>query len=201
MKIFCGDFYLSLEVKEKSEILEQVYSAKEIFELITQKHNTKECYTLHFSSLSSLGNFYQELSRFFCIVPAAGGIVITPSLKVLLIYRRGKWDLPKGKIDNDESAATAAQREVQEETGIQGIRLVSFLYKTYHIYEQKAQWFLKPTAWYIFYCSQEDQSFTPQQAEEIEEVKWFELQELNLSQLDTYATIREILMLLRHKYL
>jgi polyphosphate kinase len=56
------------------------------------------------------------------IVPAAGGIVTHSSdgeQQVLLIHRPryGDWSFPKGKVDDGETAAEAALREVLEETG------------------------------------------------------------------------------------
>ncbi len=67
-------------------------------------------------------------------VPAAGGIVIRNE-KFLFIFRNGKWDLPKGKIDAGESAEEAALREVAEECGIEGHRIIKKLPSTFHIYD------------------------------------------------------------------
>jgi 8-oxo-dGTP pyrophosphatase MutT (NUDIX family) len=48
----------------------------------------------------------------------AGGLVINKDSKVLFIYRKNKWDLPKGKLDEGENLEEAAIREVVEETGL-----------------------------------------------------------------------------------
>ena len=48
----------------------------------------------------------------------AGGLVINNNNKVLFIYRKNKWDLPKGKPDKGENLEEAALREVVEETGL-----------------------------------------------------------------------------------
>lgn len=54
-------------------------------------------------------------------VLAAGGIVLrrdeTPLIAVVRLRKRNEWVLPKGKLDEGESARDAAQREVLEETG------------------------------------------------------------------------------------
>src|SRR5260221_6848526 len=54
-------------------------------------------------------------------VLAAGGIVLrqeeTPLIAVVRLRKRNEWVLPKGKLDDGETARDAAVREVVEETG------------------------------------------------------------------------------------
>ena len=54
-------------------------------------------------------------------VLAAGGIVLrsgeTPLIAVVRLRKRNEWVLPKGKLDDGETARDAAMREVVEETG------------------------------------------------------------------------------------
>jgi 8-oxo-dGTP diphosphatase len=54
-------------------------------------------------------------------VLAAGGIVLrqaeTPEVAVVRLRKRNEWVLPKGKLDDGETARDAAMREVVEETG------------------------------------------------------------------------------------
>src|ERR1700730_7271010 len=54
----------------------------------------------------------------FQVILAAGGLVMDQHKQVLLIHRKGKWDLPKGKLDKKESLEACALREVKEETGL-----------------------------------------------------------------------------------
>ncbi len=43
---------------------------------------------------------------------------------LLLQYASGHWDLPKGKIEQNETKEQAALRELHEETGLQGATLI-----------------------------------------------------------------------------
>ena len=52
------------------------------------------------------------------LVKAGGGLVVSPEQQILMIFRKGKWDLPKGKVDESEDLLACALREVKEVTGI-----------------------------------------------------------------------------------
>lgn len=67
---------------------------------------------------------------------AAGGVVIGPQNKILIVSQNGNaWSLPKGHIDNNESAQEAAIREIAEESGISKLNYVKKLgtYKRYRM--------------------------------------------------------------------
>lgn len=105
-------------------------------------------------------------------VPAAGGVVENTVLdKTLFIFRRGSWDLPKGKIDEGEEAPAAALREVKEETGLQQLQMGEALPTTYHTYRnQKNKRVLKPTYWYRM--STVEEGLIPEEGEGIEKAEW-----------------------------
>ena len=87
------------------------------------------------------------------------------------MFRRGKWDLPKGKLDPGESLETCAQREVKEETGISHLELIRFLLVTEHEYEERGKLILKETHWWLMKTSG-NQKLIPQTEEDITELKW-----------------------------
>lgn len=91
---------------------------------------------------------YQNFVKHFKIIEAAGGLVKNPSNELLFIFRNGVWDLPKGKVEKNESLSDAALREVEEECGIADLQLESFFDKTYHIYNCKSQLIFKITHWF-----------------------------------------------------
>ncbi|GAB5519089.1 MAG: hypothetical protein RhofKO_13400 [Rhodothermales bacterium] len=107
------------------------------------------------------------------LVVAAGGYVVRSGKKkpeVLLIYRRGKWDLPKGKLEKGESIEDCALREVQEEVGIKKLKTLEPAGTTFHTYPEKGKLKLKTTYWYLMHTP--ETVFTPQTEEDIEEVAW-----------------------------
>ena len=67
----------------------------------------------------------------FEVIEAAGGVVVKDE-KMLFIFRKKKWDLPKGKLEAQETIEFCALREVQEECGISDLEIISRLIKTYH---------------------------------------------------------------------
>ena len=105
----------------------------------------------------------------FKIVKAGGGLVVKDG-KILLIYRLGMWDLPKGKLKRDEPVDQGALREVEEECNI-GVSIVTKLPSTWHSYAFKGTKILKKTSWFLMACH-DDAQMRPQVEEDIQEVRW-----------------------------
>lgn len=107
----------------------------------------------------------------------AGGGIITrmgkKNLKVLLIFRKGKWDIPKGKQEPGESIKKCAKREVCEELGIPKVKVIQFLDTTVHGYREPDAFIVKTTYWY--HMSTTSETFVPQAEEKITDVKWFSI--------------------------
>jgi 8-oxo-dGTP pyrophosphatase MutT (NUDIX family) len=122
---------------------------------------------------------------------AAGGIVQNENGEILLQLRKGKWDLPKGKLDVGESIEECAVREVEEETGLKNIRLGELIGTTLHFYNEKGKDFEKETFWYDMRVSGE-QNLVPQIEEDILELKWVKERELSPYLKNTYDNIIDI---------
>jgi 8-oxo-dGTP pyrophosphatase MutT (NUDIX family) len=104
-------------------------------------------------------------------VVAGGGYVGCPlpdDVALLLIYRRGVWDLPKGTRDSGESVEGCARREVQEEVGIEALRLVHPLGTTQHGYVDGDRYAVKTTHWYLMRTP--ERAFEPDRREGIRRV-------------------------------
>lgn len=129
----------------------------------------------------------------FNYIEAAGGLVLNPKGELLMIYRNGHWDLPKGKMENGETPEQTAIREVEEECGIKQIKIVESLISTYHIFSQNRNNCIKRTYW--FEMSSKDTSKPKAQEEEgIEEAKWMPAGELKKVMGKVYLSLQEVLL-------
>jgi len=126
------------------------------------------------------------------LVRAGGGLVENEKAEVLFIFRRGKWDLPKGKLDPGETLETCALREVEEETGVGQLKLIKFLLITEHEYEESGQAILKETHWWLMKTSV-NQPLIPQTEEDITELKWMGPPDFKIVQQNTYPGILDVL--------
>ena len=130
---------------------------------------------------------------------SAGGGVVTKEgkrdLKVLLIHRKGLWDIPKGKLDPGETIRQCAKREVKEELGIKKVKVLDFLDTTTHGYEDGKYYTVKTTHWYHMKTS--ETKFVPQKSEKITDVKWFSL--TKAKQVLGHKTLIRLLSRVEHK--
>jgi len=130
--------------------------------------------------------------RHFKAIEAAGGIVQNTNKDILFIFRLGKWDLPKGKVEAGEDLETCALREVEEETGLKHLLLKKKLGETYHTYNAFGKHFLKVSHWYQIIAGKKQQ-LVPQTEEDITEVKWISPSNISEPFANTYPSIKDIL--------
>ncbi len=122
----------------------------------------------------------------------AGGLVLNPSGELLFIKKNGYWDLPKGYLEPNETPACAARREVEEETGIGGLEIVSPLIKTKHFFQENdGQWILKQTNWFLMKTLVEAQPRIDRQ-EGISDAKWVSKGHLDAVLANSHASIRQV---------
>lgn len=131
---------------------------------------------------------FQQFAQDYRIIHAAGGIVCNEQDEILMIYRLGKWDLPKGKVEEGERYDETAVREVEEETGLRGITLGRPLSSTFHTYEMHGEQILKETHWYEMRAS--SQALTPQTIEDITEAVWVPIAEVNDKLEHSYPSLQ-----------
>ena len=111
---------------------------------------------------------------------------------MLFIFRRGKWDLPKGKSDIGETNKQTALREVTEETGIKELVIKNFFKTTFHLVRNNGKYFLKETRWFLMYSNYQGK-LDPQVEEGIKSVKWKNIKQINNIKEKTFKNISIIL--------
>lgn len=131
----------------------------------------------------------------FKIIHAAGGIVNNENHDILMIFRYGCWDFPKGKVEKGEDWETAAMREVEEETGLHDISLQKPLPNTYHTYILHDTQILKITHWYAMQAPA--QALVPQTEEDISQAVWVTRSEVSDRLSDSYLSLKGLWAMIR----
>lgn len=144
---------------------------------------------------ADLDKLKKAFFRHFTPVTAAGGVVENEHHEILLIFRRGKWDLPKGKLDPGETLEQCAVREVEEETGLRNVELKKQLTITYHTYDEFGKHILKDSHWYLMKVKGH-QDLQPQTEEDIQEIRWVKKKDLPAYFDNTFPSVKEVLTLL-----
>lgn len=195
-KVFFNDriVFMDTDFKKtsiKGGLFYSVSENSDMNQLWTAFVTDKDERDLYLSS-NSVGKLKNHFFAIFKIIEAAGGLVFNAKEQLLCIKRLGKWDLPKGKLEKNESIEEAAIREVIEETGISSVEIEQFKETTYHIYQSpyhQNRWVLKPTYWYIMkYLGNE--TLVPQTKESITEAKWIDRNDLEIIKQQTYASLK-----------
>ena len=161
---------------------------KELIGFYNHLRRINSLYIFH----SNLDELRDSFRRCFTELFAAGGLVKNEKGEILMIFRRGKWDLPKGKLDKKETFEEAALREVEEECGIGNLRIVRPLISTYHTYEYKDTLALKKTSWFEMQYSGSAKP-KPQTEEDITEVKWVKESDISKYLDNTYPAIKDVM--------
>jgi len=176
---------VNMLLKKDHFLWKEVREQNRLEKLLSMKHT--EVYLFD----KDLQAMWKEFKEYFKIIEASGGIVKNESGEILFIFRNGIWDLPKGKIEINESREEAGLREVEEECGFTSLSLGKFIGTTYHLYDEKESQVLKVSYWYEMTSSQKD--LTPQLEEGITALKWVgkadQLEILN----NTYPNILRLL--------
>ncbi|HEY0031530.1 MAG TPA: NUDIX domain-containing protein [Bacteroidia bacterium] len=177
--------------QKEDTILIRIHSLDELqllYDELVTKNQFMEVYFYYENEKILLSTF----SSAFKIIEAAGGLVKNKKGEYLFIFRNGKWDLPKGKVEKEEAIPMAAIREVEEECGVDQLKIVKELESSYHTYELDGKAVLKRTFWFEMDCDDSSQ-LVPQTEEGITEVKWLSKNELKKVYANTYESVKEVL--------
>lgn len=167
-----------------------------VSQLVTRIETDSEPGSFFIFNTADDGN-WRNFKKCFVEIPAAGGLVKDQNNRFLFIKRLGVWDLPKGKIEPGELPEFAAVREVEEECGIKELNVIRQLDSTFHIYRSPFlpklnNLVLKETKWFLMeYCGTDLP--VPEVEEDIEEVAWFSLNELDKIYQNTYTSLIDFL--------
>jgi 8-oxo-dGTP pyrophosphatase MutT (NUDIX family) len=161
------------------------------FLIFYQRVKTDVLSKVYLFKTSKPAALFKKIKKSFQIIRAAGGLVTNEENKYLFIFRSGKWDLPKGKVDPDEKTKAAAKREVEEECGISVTKTGKRVCKTWHTYELNGKRILKKTSWY--YMKAYKQKLIPQLEEGITKVKWVASGDFRKLKKNTYPMICDII--------
>lgn len=143
--------------------------------------------------VENLDIFVSELMAELPIILAGGGFVLNGNDQLLMIHRRGFWDLPKGKLDAGETIEQCAVREVEEECGVSGLKIDSNAFHTYHLYtERNGETVIKDSVWFLMKTNHQS-ALVPQSEEDIEQAIWENIP-VNTEKMNrAYGSIQDVI--------
>lgn len=141
----------------------------------------------------SVPALFETVKGHFTVYEAAGGLITNEADEVLLMFRRNKWDLPKGKLDEGETLEACALREVQEETGLKNVTLDHKITETLHYYPLKDKKILKRSHWYRMFFTGTELTI-PQIEEDILDIQWIRPENLGKYMAYSYENIRQVFL-------
>ena len=181
---------LSTLTQEENTLLIKDLKSLENNELIQNFENSK--YQKAVIINENFEDAWNAFTQNFILIEAAGGVVQNSEKELLFIFRRGKWDLPKGKMEAGEDAETCANREIEEETGTSNLRLIEKITDTYHVYQEGEKKVLKISHWYYF-TSDTKQELIPQTEEDITLIEWIAKENLIKPLNNTFHNIKDVI--------
>ena len=154
---------------------------------IIRTTRVKRLYLTHDNPKKLLSGFKKKLP----VTIAAGGVLQHEEGKLLFIYRKKRWDLPKGRVDKGETLEGAAKREVKEETGVKKIKVGKPAGVTYHVFKRNNRYQLKETHWFFMKTSYEG-VLTPEIKEDITKATWKNKSKTAKAIKNTYPNIEDL---------
>lgn len=129
--------------------------------------------------------------------PTSGGMVFrrnpkTQQIEILLIQdAKDRWTIPKGHIEEGESAKQTAKREIAEETGLKDVEVLNWLGKINFRYRRATSLVLMTTEIYLVHAKSGTDNLKPE--EWMNGIKWFSTNEA-LDKIE-YEDISKIFLL------
>jgi len=187
-----ADSQLVRDRKKSNKVLIAPYTGKTKMLLsyidMLEKTDRFDEVVIHASDKKILLRDFESLYK---VVKASGGVVNDGKDNILFIFRRGHWDLPKGKIDKGEKKKAAAIREVEEETGVTDLSLDTRVATTRHAFKHQGKRALKKTFWYAMNAP--NQPLVPQAEEEITKAEWVKMKNINKLKGPMFKNILDVI--------
>lgn len=191
-KIFVGDkpIFLTTQIEKETSFKNYLLKSVKIKKVIKKLNSGafKEVRLIHKNKDKILKKFLKKLPN----VVAGGGKVFNAQGDILFIYRNNKWDLPKGKVEGDETIEDTARREVTEETGVTGLEIKKPLETTYHIFKRNGRYKIKITYWFEMYTDYTG-DLHAQEVESITQVAWLNQEQVKKALKNSYANISSLI--------
>ena len=178
--------------EKKTIVVQYLKKTKQILQYMDMLSKSKRIdkVIIHHTDKKKLKSDFLSLVN---IVEAGGGLVFNDKNQLLVIFRRGKWDLPKGKIEKKEQKRLGALREVMEETGVDNAQITNKVGKTYHLFSNKAsKRSLKLTHWYQM-TTRHEGALIPQLEEDIVKAEWVDPKKFLKNYSPTFKNITDII--------
>lgn len=170
-KVFVNEKKLSFSTAILEEGKNLKFENSTTFEIAIDLLNHTSTPSVHVFS-NDLEDTWAQFKAYYQNIEAAGGLVFNPEDEILFIYRLGKWDLPKGKMEKGESPEVTALREVTEECSISNLSIIDFIDTSYHMYKSREnKMILKIVYWYKMQHSSHETP-QPQEIEGITKALW-----------------------------
>lgn len=188
-KVFVNDkpLFLTNQVVKETDFQLFLLESVDIKQIIVKMFQNKiqKAFLYHPDEKEILTKLKEKIPA----VKAGGGLVFNKNGEVLFIFRNGKWDLPKGGTEKGEVIEETAIREVEEETGVTGLKITQKLQKTYHVFKRNGRYKLKITHWFEM---KTDFEGTPvgQEDEGIEKVAWLNPEQIKEALGNSYENIK-----------
>ena len=188
-KVFVNDkpLFLTNKVSKETDFQLFLLETVDIEQLILKMFNNKikKAYLYHPDEKEILNKVKEKIP----VKKAGGGLVYNKKGEVLFIFRNGKWDLPKGGCDKGEEIEDCSIREVEEETGVNDLKITKKLQKTYHVFKRNGVYRLKITHWFKMTTTFEGTP-VPQENEGIEKVAWLNKEQIKEALTNSYENIK-----------
>jgi 8-oxo-dGTP pyrophosphatase MutT (NUDIX family) len=176
---------------QKYGLFHKFNATDELYKIIADFQADKSIQTINIYG-TDIEHMWKIFRIYFTEVGAAGGLVKHKSGRYLFIEKKGKLDLPKGHIEPGEEAEACALREVSEECGITGHKIVKPLTPSYHTYSWEGISYLKKTHWFLMKYNG-DMITEPQYEEGITKVVWLFPDELNTIKKNAWLSLMDLI--------